>query len=169
MKTLPPLRLAPEPWIGMAVGYDPDWQKNVFLPAIDTRAWDKLSKTWWFPRSFEPIVSQMIRERPALGVTDAALQNSRVELYRDKIAGAADPTMAADIALLFGMPSPPPQLVDWARAYWVNVFRHYGAPPTTVMQMEEAYARIMARVAAMAPNVQAPQTTLPGQPRGDQG
>jgi hypothetical protein len=143
MRTGFPLwRLAPEPWVGLSVPYDPDWTKNVLGPMVDTRAFDRQSKTWWMPRAFEPAVSQAVRENKNFSLPDAAIDKARVDIYRDKtlLAGAS---AASDYALLGLHPSCPPQLVDWALAFYRQAFAYYGAPTTQLLLVEEAYARIM--------------------------
>lgn len=160
--SFPVWRLAPEPWIGLALPYDPDWQKNVLRPAVETCAFDKQSKTWWMPRSYEPVVTGLVREHKKFSISDIEMIKARENVYRDKVLLPGE-SLASDYALLALSPNAPPQLVDWALAYWKNVFHHYGAPTTYLMQIEEAYARIMARVSAP------PVSTVPGQPRGDQG
>lgn len=159
--SFPVWRLAPEPWIGLSVSYDPDWTKNVLGPMVDTRAFDKVSKTWWMPRAFEPAVTQAVRVNARFGLSDKAIDDARVALYRDRVHLAGE-SAASDYAILGLHPSCPPQLVDWALAYWRQVFAYYGAPTTQLLRVEEAYARIMA-------NAMAPASGTPGKPRGDQG
>lgn len=158
----PPLRLHPEPWVGMSVPYSPDWTKNVFLTAITTAAFDRISKTWWFPRSFEPVVSQMIREKFS-DIKEEALSKARVSLYRDRVNIPGE-SSASDFAILGLAPSAPPQLVDWALSYWKQVYAYYGAPTTKLLEVEEAYERIMKRFVNAAP-----PAAVSGQPREDQG
>ena len=159
----PMWRLAPEPWIGLAVPYDPEWQKVVLASAVETRAFDRQSKTWWMPRSYEPVVTALVRENKKFSFSDAEIDKACVDIYRDKVLFTGGESAASDYAMLALHSSAPTWLLDWALAGWRNVFKHYGAPTTHLMQLEEAYGRIAARAAGALP------ATAPGQPRGDQG
>lgn len=136
----PVFRLSPEPWIGMSIPYDKTWMDTVFKAAVTTRAWDAMSKTWWFMRSFEPVVSQLVREKKV--VPDEALERARVDLYRDRVVLAGE-SRASDYAILGLHPSAPAQLIDWALAFWRQQYNALGAPPTKLMEAEEAYTRIL--------------------------
>ena len=151
---VPLLRICPEPWVGLAPPYDKDWTERVFKTAVQTRAWDGLSKTWWFPRSFEPVVTSAVREKN--WIPDSMLDSQRQELYRDRrVPGTGattstfpgevqgDTQLAKDYETLSLHPSAPPQLVDWAIAYWRHQYAALGAPPTQLMLAEEAYSRII--------------------------
>lgn len=162
-------RLAPEPWIGLAIPYAPEFSGDSKHPnaplrtTVETMAFDRQSKTWWMPRSYEPAVTSLVREYKGFDINDVAVDKARVEIYRDKVLFTGGESAASDYAMLSLHPSAPPQLVDWALMYWRNTFKNYGAPPTHLMQLEEAYSRICRHATQAAPQY------APGQPRKDQG
>lgn len=131
-------RLQPEPWVGLAVPYSPELT-DAMKTAVDLKAFDRLGKTWWFPRSYEPVVTTLVKEH-VKGVNDQRLQAARSMLYLQKGNRATDD----DYAKLGLHSSAPEELIELTMNYWRGRFAQFGAPTSVLHEMEESYARIYA-------------------------
>ena len=155
-------RWSPMRWFGLNIGYAPEVVEK--LKALGMAAWDRETKTWWFPEGLLPLV-------------EATLQSEGQQL-RDRLGGARPPPPkvpvqeAAIIALApfrRNAPENPGPVPRWAydttdpwfllgvrrdaplsvinAAYWA--LRSEWFPPTGSGGTYEAYARLEAAYAAV--------------------
>lgn len=141
-KGMPPLRLSPEPWLGIVTDFSEKFRESL-KGLADVRAWDKSTFTWWVPSSFMPHVVQLIREHRVAG--EAELERARQEiLVKLRPTGVPTDELAAAYAMLTLVPSAPPLFVEWAIYFWRRELGGIGAPTTRLLQIEEAYRKICA-------------------------
>lgn len=135
----PVYRLAPEPFFGLAVDYNEDFSEQLKRVA-DIRAWDRSTRTWYFPRSLEGFITATAKQH-GLIPDSPAIRKQREALYLTK----GDVGTADDYAKLGLHRSAPAELVEIVMAYWRQRFSSFGAPATVLQEMEEAHARIYAQ------------------------
>lgn len=131
------IRGFPGRWLGVSPQYNPEfveWLKA----SIPVRAWDKGNQTWWFPESYEPIVTaEMVRR--GLLTPEKARQFAGEYYAHQKLGTSEEPYRI--LGLQPGVPRP---MIDIAYQFWKQYYAGSKVGTMTQAQeIEEAYANIL--------------------------
>ena len=131
------IRPYPGRWIGICARYNRDFI-NFTKTSCPVKAWDVATNTWWFPESYEPILSlEMVKHN--LITQEQATAFSK-EFYAYQKLGTAEEPYA-----ILGIKSGSPRgFVDLAYQYWKRQFQNVGGAGTQLAEIEGAYAAILA-------------------------
>ena len=130
------IRPYPGRWIGICAGYSKDFIEFT-KTACPIRAWDVATKTWWFPESYEPLLSLELVKHGLITQAQAAAFSKEFYAYQ-KLGTAEEP-----YAILGIKPGSPRGFVDLAYQYWKRQFQSVGGAGTQLEEVECAYAAII--------------------------
>lgn len=147
-----PLRRSQHRWIGVRVGFNE--QFNAFLKAeVPTRAWDGISKTWWFPEQYEHIVRDKLVGMNLISPDAASAwvrefhfhdqrivdESSSVEPEAENKANVRKRKLALIALGLDPQAEPPSEFVKQAYWYWKQKWTQE-AVFNRLAEVEEAWA-----------------------------
>lgn len=130
------LRPYPGRWIGVHVAYSATIVE-FFKKSCPMKAWDAATKTWWFPESYEPIISaELVRAK--LITPEQAKAFSKDFYAHQKLGKKEEPY--AILGINVGAPR---GFVDLAYNYWRRQFQNAGGAGTQLEEVEHAYREII--------------------------
>jgi hypothetical protein len=132
------LRLAPFRWIGAAPGYSDAFNTFIKSDAVPVRAWDRITRVWWFPEHYEPAVREKLLELRLIHPDAASNWIRQVHFNAAKDGGVDSRRNALKTLGLDPDSNPPRDFVRQAYGYWKQQYLQTGAF-TRLQRLEEAY------------------------------
>jgi hypothetical protein len=132
------LRLAPFRWIGAAPGYSDAFNTFIKSDAVPVRAWDRITRVWWFPEHYEPAVREKLLELRLIHPDAASNWIRQVHFNATKDGDVDSRRNALKTLGLDPDSNPPRDFVRQAYGYWKQQYLQTGAF-TRLQRLEEAY------------------------------